>query len=688
VLPNRFAKSRRFRKASLTGLLLLLLLGPLEAGPLPPLGVDDFRTLIDPKHAPNPEPALAGQILAEYRQKLRQAALDLPSLGEVARVLLMAEWSSAESEFESSVPLDRIRKVVLQKEDDAFKRDVQKLMADYPDDPSSVNQDLVAEIKREVRLHLLERLEDRMRFFLSQGRVVDRIAAANLISDTMNTSRRQDISRWQGVPGVMITTSRDVMPSAHYLRQRLRELSGDLEKLLADPDSLVRVAAIRALSDLGKNPTELVAILKPLLTTQQTDASTRQAAAEGLGRILEVYTGQMDKSRPEPYLKAVEQVLPTAADGLADSNARVRRASLEACQQAALVLDELASDPLARERYPAFRPTLAVVDAVLPKLNACARDRVPELRVGASRVLETFALTVQKMQSYQERTLPPAVPEPSKTSPLDKERGKYKKRTALPLPPSASRGLTPPAAKDQGAYASRSLLIQTAAFDAPQPDELPPPVPVEDAGIQGTVQTMIENLKHPDYRVRLAAVDTLETFGKQAEAAIPALVAALRDTNKFVRWSSARTLGRLSPRRADEVVPGLMRLLDDREDPSVRIAALKALELYGEHAKKAAPLLARIINRGDKEYIMAVLTTIQGIGTDAVLALPNVAWILSDRTQPPSVRIEAAQTLGRFGALAKDQLPVLRDVMNTDPDEDVRNAASTAVLAVDRPLKE
>ncbi len=198
---------------------------------------------------------------------------------------------------------------------------------------------------------------------------------------------------------------------------------------------------------------------------------------------------------------------------------------------------------------------------------------------------------------------------------------------------------------------------------------------------------MIDNLKHPDYRVRLAAADTLETFGKQAEAAIPALVAALRDSNKFVRWSAARTLGRLSPRRAEEVVPGLMRLLDDREDPSVRIAAAKALELYGEHAKQAAPLLARVINRGDKEYIMAILTAIQGIGTDAALALPNVAWILSDRTYPPSVRIEAARTLGRFGPLAKNQLPVLRDVMTNDPDEDVRNAASTAVLAVDRPFE-
>jgi HEAT repeat protein len=196
---------------------------------------------------------------------------------------------------------------------------------------------------------------------------------------------------------------------------------------------------------------------------------------------------------------------------------------------------------------------------------------------------------------------------------------------------------------------------------------------------------MIANLKHPDYRVRLAAVDTLETFGLRAEAAIPALVTTLKDYNKFVRWASARTLGRLHPRQADEVVPGLMAMLDDREDPSVRITAAYALELYGEHARKAVPILARVINRGDKEYILAILHTIQGIGTDAAPALPNVAWILRDREQPTSVRVEAARTLGLFGALAKEQLPVLREIMIHDSDADVRNAASTAVLAVDRP---
>ncbi len=710
MLPIRIARSRRFAEALLTGLTLLLFMeesvrGPLRAGPLPAWGVDEFRSLIDSKRTPNPDPSVAGETLAVYRRHLRKAAQDLPSLGEVSRVLLMSEWSSAELDIDSPGQLGQVRRAVSQKDDNAFKREVQKLIADNSEegDRDSIVRAIVGEIKREVRLQLLERLESRTRFYLNEGRDEDRVAAANMISDTMNTSRRQDISLYRDpqtgvtVAGLLASGPKDITPSSRYLRQRLRTLSGDLEKLIANSDSQVRVAAIRALSDLEIAPAELVSRLKPLLASQQSDAPTRRAAAEGLGHVLEVYTTQMDKSRPQPYLKALEHVLTAAADGLADSDALVRRGCLESCQRAAMVLEELASDPLASQRLVVFRPTLSVVLATLPKLHASARDRVPELRVGACHVLETFALTVQRMRASSQEQLPPPNFDPYKPDPLpDKEPNKSKKQGSVQAVPSTPEpppvvSLERPIALPEKSVVKTSppsSLIQTVAFRAAQPDQLPPPALIEDAGIQGTIRTMIENLKHPDYRVRLASVDTLETFGRLAEPAIPALVEALCDYNKFVRWSSVRTLGRLNPRRADEVVPGLMRLLDDREDPSVRIAAAQALELYGEHASKAVPLLARVINRGDKEYILAILKTIQAIGTDAAPTLPNVAWILSDRSQPPSVRIEAARTLGRFGALAKGQLPILRDVMNNDPDEDVRNAASLAVLAVDRPEEE
>jgi HEAT repeat protein len=225
------------------------------------------------------------------------------------------------------------------------------------------------------------------------------------------------------------------------------------------------------------------------------------------------------------------------------------------------------------------------------------------------------------------------------------------------------------------------------SYTAQKGADLPPPKPVAD-NMEGTVQAMIAGLSDPDFRVRLVSIDVLEIRGGAAAPAIPALVRALRDPNKFVRWAAARTLGKLAPRQGDDVVPALLRLLDDREDLGVRITAAKAIREYGKASspavKQTVPYLARVINRGDKEYIIAIMETIQGIGTDARDALPAVAWILRNRELPSEVRIAAARTLGRFGPLASRQRKDLREVMATDPDDELRQAASVAVLSIDR----
>ena len=59
-------------------------------------------------------------------------------------------------------------------------------------------------------------------------------------------------------------------------------------------------------------------------------------------------------------------------------------------------------------------------------------------------------------------------------------------------------------------------------------------------------------------------------------------------------------------------------------------------------------------------------------------------WILRNRELPSEVRVMAARTLGRFGPLANRQLRDLRVVMTTDTDDDLRRAASEAVLSIDR----
>jgi hypothetical protein len=521
-----------------------------------------------------------------------------------------------------------------------------------------------------------------------------------------------------------------------------------VQQLARGGDTQVQVASVRALSNLEGDPTVMVATLRPLLTSGQSSVTTRRATADAFAQMVDILylRIQADKSRPQPPLRSLAQIFPVAASGLADADPQVRRSCLVACQEAATALDELVGDRNAAvESMAVYKPLLRVVEKSLPDLNRGARDSVPELRVAACHLLETLALVAQKVRYLDEAPLPPPRPQPFEPG---KEPGKKPGKGTKEPSPLPDRGTRRPASKPSEWAVGRSrdrsgtvtqapattiLLtpvplrssggtpvssaapppaatldcpvqlpvlrsaslyrptadIQPVAFAARQVDELPPPTSLQ-SGLKDTVNAMIAGLSDPDYRVRLASVDVLETFGERAAPAIPALVKVLNDSNKFVRWASSRTLGRLAPRaierkEAQTVVAGLMRLLNDREDLSVRITAAFAIEQYGPAAKEAVPLLARAINRGDKEYIIAILRALQGIGTDAQPALPNVAWILRYRGLPPSVRVEAAQTLARFGPLAKGQLSDLREIMVSDTDEDVRNAASSAVLAIDRP---
>ncbi|MGH7226133.1 MAG: HEAT repeat domain-containing protein, partial [Gemmataceae bacterium] len=408
-----------------------------------------------------------------------------------------------------------------------------------------------------------------------------------------------------------------------------------------------------------------------MLSSKKTPVVVRRAAAEALGhvlgRVLEVLTNFLDESRPAPRLQTVQQILPVAVLGLADADVGVRGSSLIACERAARILDELTrNQQMPPERLLVFQPTLQVVTEALPKINDAALDSVPALRVSACRVLETLALAALRLRKRGETRPPSPLPEPSKPSaPLPKEEGRDNKEVslptirrgrrtargrpsqwaaarvgqpvALPLPPpvpligetstpavtlerpiklsSEAVSRSPHRVASPGKVSAlapphlelRMAVVRPAAFVAPRMDELPVPTPIPGFWNR-TVQTMIKNLSDPDYRVRLGAVDVLETLGDRAEAAIPALVKALRDSNKFVRWGAARTLGRLAPRQAEEVVPGLVALLNDREDIGVREkGVLPALQEYGVHAKQAVPHLARVINRGDKEYILGVL---------------------------------------------------------------------------------
>jgi HEAT repeat protein len=239
---------------------------------------------------------------------------------------------------------------------------------------------------------------------------------------------------------------------------------------------------------------------------------------------------------------------------------------------------------------------------------------------------------------------------------------------------------------ESAAFSGRAVPARPASFVRAPGDELPPPKkigPVDpaEATLDRTLEALVAGLSDPVPRVRLATIDVLETMGKTAAPAAPALVRALSDSNRFVRWAAARTLGRMAPADAREAVPALARLINPWEDLSVRLAAITTLGQYGSEARSAVPVLASAVGKSDVELRMAAIKALEAVGTDAAPALPAIGWGLRDSS--PQVRAESARVLGRFGPLAVRALPALNKALN-DPAEEVRRNASEAILAIER----
>jgi HEAT repeat protein len=104
------------------------------------------------------------------------------------------------------------------------------------------------------------------------------------------------------------------------------------------------------------------------------------------------------------------------------------------------------------------------------------------------------------------------------------------------------------------------------------------------------VSLWIEELKEgawPSDRWRAALA--VGEIGPEARAAIPHLIAALRDNDATVRWAAARALGRFGP-QARKATGALVKLATSDPHAAVRVAARDSL---AEIDPKAARALRR-----------------------------------------------------------------------------------------------
>src|SRR5690606_27779381 len=103
----------------------------------------------------------------------------------------------------------------------------------------------------------------------------------------------------------------------------------------------------------------------------------------------------------------------------------------------------------------------------------------------------------------------------------------------------------------------------------------------------------------------------------------------LRDNNPIVRYWAAigcTVLGK----QAMIALPGLVALFEDPE-PCVRIAAAEAMYAIN-HSTDALPVLADVLSNDNLYVRLQALTVLEGMGDDAMPALPVIEQMVYART--------------------------------------------------------
>ena len=232
--------------------------------------------------------------------------------------------------------------------------------------------------------------------------------------------------------------------------------------------------------------------------------------------------------------------------------------------------------------------------------------------------------------------------------------------------------------------------------------------------IKGDWKAIARLLKEENKEVRRSAIAFFEQLGPQAAPAEKVIAEALRDEDRFVKWTATRAIRNLAAEKvkiSSTAIYALAYNLLIDSDPDLSGAAAEAIEAIGTEAAEAVHALGIVIANGgadnrswDAENRVKAMAALVSIGTPpddakgadraqivakAHAALPQLMSALSDLDV--RIRREAAKTIGTLGRPADAQLRqrllvALRKSLG-DSDSDVRGSASEAILILSAPPK-
>jgi hypothetical protein len=375
-------------------------------------------------------------------------------------------------------------------------------------------------------------------------------------------------------------------------------LGHDLEPLIAHGEPAIQREAIAAIVQMHVSPALVANSLRGGLTA--ADWTVRKAAIEALNDYLRTIReapmpSHSVSARAAPHKLVVDaaiQMLPVAAQAAQAPQRGMHARGIEALERGTGLFVELLTDsrlqssetPAADERQTFLqlcddlRPLLECLRSHSALLVQALEDRQAAVRLTARRAWEDLAAGRQQIQLQAAQ---------------------------LRIQPAGGAAVT------EG-------LAPLLAVEELLSDMLRQGVPAIAAGISDA-----------DPQARSRAIDVLETLGPAAQPAMPVLIKALADSDRFVRWSAVRTIGRLAPAESTPAVEALARCLAD-SDLDVQQAAARALESYGPAAASAVPALARALDTHSTTLKLAILRSLKAIGPPAAAAQAALKPLASD----------------------------------------------------------
>jgi hypothetical protein len=361
-------------------------------------------------------------------------------------------------------------------------------------------------------------------------------------------------------------------------------LGHDLEPLIVRAEPSLQREAIAAIVQMHVSPGLVASSLRSGLTA--ADWTVRKAAIDAVNDYLRtVREAPMPShsvtARVAPRKLVIDsavQMLPVAAQAAAAPQRLMHARGIEALERGTSLFVELLTDSRLQANESAaderqmflqlcddLRPLLEGLHSHSPVFVQALEDRQAAVRLTARRAWEDLAAGRQQVQLQ-----------------------------------AASLHIQP-----AGGVSGTEGLGPLLAIEELLSDMLRQGVPAIASGISD-----------PDPQARSRAIDVLETLGPAAQPALPVLIKALEDPDRFVRWSAARTIGRLAPAESSPAVVALAHCLADT-DLDVQQAAARSLESYGPAAASAAPALARALDTHSTSLKLAILRSLKAIGPSA-----------------------------------------------------------------------